>query len=122
MQSYHHDMMKVPDGKRVVSVFVALDEDLYSVDGTGAVFLPNSREGVSRPWDPLPIPLRRGDLFVFYSDLVHAGRCRPLSKPESWWRRALFLGIATIPFTNSYTVAVPAPFWGSEESRDVEGP
>ena len=73
MQSYHRDMMKVPDGKRVVSVFAALDEDLYSVDGTNTVFLPHSREGLPRPWDPIPIPLRRGDLFVLYSDLVHAG-------------------------------------------------
>ena len=28
MQSYHRDMMKVPDGRRVVFVFAALDEDL----------------------------------------------------------------------------------------------
>ena len=28
MQSHHRDTMKVPDGKRVVSVFVALDKGL----------------------------------------------------------------------------------------------
>ena len=49
-QSYHRDMMKVPDGKRAVSVFAALDEDLYSVDGTDTVFLPHSREGLPRPY------------------------------------------------------------------------
>ena len=79
MQSYYRDMMKVPAGKRVVSVFAAFDEDLYSVDGTDTVFLPHSREGLPRPCDPIPIPLRPGDLFVLYSDLVHAGRCTPLS-------------------------------------------
>ena len=121
IQSYHRDMMKVPDGKRVVSVFVALDEDLYSVDGTDTVFLPHSRDGLPRPWDPIPIPLRHGDLFVLYSDLVHAGGCTPLSKPASWWRRVLFLGIATVPITYSYTVGVHVPFWGLEESR-VDGP
>ena len=81
LQSYHRDMMKVPDGKSVVFVFADLDEDLYSVDGT---FLPHSREGLLRPWDPIPIPLRRGDCFFFYSHLVHAGRCTPISKPASW--------------------------------------
>ena len=87
MQSYHRDIMKVPEGKRVVSVFAALDEDLYSVYGTNTVFLPHSRDGLPHPWDPFPIPLRRGDLFVLFSDLVHAGGCTPLSKPASWWRR-----------------------------------
>ena len=101
--------------------FAALDEDLYSVDGTDTVFLPHSRDGLPRPWDPIPIPLRRGDLFVLYSDLVHAGGCTPLSKPASWWRRVLFLGIATVPVTYSYTVGVHVPFWGLEESR-VDGP
>ena len=122
MQSYHRDMMKVPDGKRVVSIFASLDEDLYSVDGTDTVFLPHSREGFPHPWDPIPIPLRRGDLFVLYSDLVHAGGCRPLSKPASWWRRVLFLGTATIPVTYSYTVRGHVLFWGLEESCDVDGP
>ena len=122
MQSYHRDMMKVPDGKRVVSVFAAFDEDLYSVDGTDTVFLPHSREGLPRPWDPIFIPMRCGDLFVLYSDLVNAGGCTPLSKPESWWRQVLFLGIATIPVMYSYTVRVRVPFWGLEESRDVDGP
>ena len=110
MQSYRHYMIKVPDGKRVVSVFAALDEDLYSVDSTDTVVLPHSRDGLPRPWDPIPIPLRPGDLFVLYSDLVHAGGCTPLSKPSSWWRRVLFLGIATIPITYWYTVAVHVPF------------
>ena len=41
----------------MVSVFAALDEDLYSVDGTDTVFLPHSREGLPRPWDPIPILL-----------------------------------------------------------------
>ena len=109
LQSYHRDMMKVPDGKRVVSVFAALDEDLYSLDGTNTVFLPHSREGLPRPWGPIPLPLRRGDLFVLYSDLVHAGGYTPFSKPESWWRRVLFLGIATISVTYSYTVGVRVP-------------
>ena len=122
MQSYHRDMMKVPDGKRVVSVFAALDEDLSSVDGTDTVFLPHSREGVPRPWDPIPIPLQRGDSFVLYSDLVHAGGCTPFFKQESWWRRVLFFGIATIPVTYSYMVGVRVPFWGLEESCDVDGP
>ena len=122
MQSYHRDMMKVPDGKRVVSVFAALDEDLYSVDGTDTVFLPHTREGLPYPWDPIPIPLRRGALFVLYTDLVHMGGCTPLSKPASWWRRVPFLGIATIPVTYSYTVGVCVPFWGLEESCDVDGP
>ena len=121
MQSYHCDGMKVPGVKRVVSVFAALVEDLYSVDGTDTVFLPHSRDGLPRPWDPIPIPLRRGDLFVLYIDLVHAGGCTPLSKPASWWRRVLFLGIAMVPVTPSYTVGVHVPFWGSEESR-VDGP
>ena len=83
MQLYHRDMVKFPDGKRVVSVFAALDEDLYSVDGTDNVFLPHSRDGLPRPWDPIPIPLRRGDLLVLYSDLVQADGCTPLSKPAS---------------------------------------
>ena len=104
MQSYHGDMMKVPDGKMVVSVFAASDEDLYSVDGTNTVFLPHSRKGLLRPWDPIPMPLRRGDLFVLYNDLVHVGGCTPLSKPASWWRRVLFLSISTFPVTYSYTV------------------
>ena len=86
MQSYHRDMIKVPDGKRVVSVFAALDEDLYSIDGTDTVFLPHSLEGLPRAWDPIPILLRRSDLFILYSNLVHAGGCTPLSKLESWWR------------------------------------
>ena len=104
MQCYHCDMMKVPDGKRVVSVFAALHQHLYCVDGTDTVFLPHSREGLPRPLDPIPFPLRCGDLFVLYSDSVHAGRCRPLSKPQSWWRRVLVLGIATIPVRYSFTV------------------
>ena len=122
MQSYHRNMMRVPDEKRVVSVFAALDEDLYSVNGTDAVFLPHSREGLPRPWHPIPIQLRRGDLFVLYSDFVHAGGCTPLSKPASWWRRVLFLGIATIPVTYSYTVGVHVLFWGLEEDPDADGP
>ena len=122
MQSYHCDMMKVPDGKWVVSLFAALDKDLYSVDGIDTVFLPHSLDGLPRPWDPIPISLRRGDLFVLYSDLVHAGGCTPLSKPASWWRRVMFLGIATVPVTLSYTVGVHVPFWISEESRAVDGP
>ena len=122
IQSYHRDMMKVLDGKRVVFVFVALDEDLYSVHGTDNVFLPHSREGLPRPWDPIPIPLRHGDFFVLSSDLVSAGRCTLLSKPASWWRRVLFLGIATIPVTYSYTVGVRVPCWGLKERRDVDGP
>ena len=121
MQSYHRDMMRFPDGKRVVSVFAALDEDLYSVDGTDTVSLPHSRDGLPRPWDPIPILLRRGDLFVLYSDLVHTGGCTPLSKPASWWRRVLFLGIATVLVTYSYRVGVHVPFWGLEESRAVDG-
>ena len=83
MQSYHREMMKVPARKRVASVFAAFDEDSDSVDGTDTVFLPHSREGLPRPWDPIPIPLRCGDLFVLYSDLVHAGGCTPPSKPDS---------------------------------------
>ena len=117
---------RFPDGKRVVSVFVALDEDLYSVDGTiddtNTVFLPHSREGLPCPRDPIPTPLRRGDLSVLYNDLVHAGGCTPLSKPESWWRPVLFLGITTIPVTYSYTLGVRVLFWGLEECRDVDGP
>ena len=105
-----------------MSVFAALDEDLHSVDGTDTVFLPHNREGLPRPWDPIPIPLRRGDLFVLYSDLVHAGGCTPLSKRASWWRRVLFLGIATIPVTYSYAVGVRVSFWGLGESRDIDGP
>ena len=122
MQSYHRSMIKVPDGKRVVSLFAALDEDLYSVDGTNTVFWRHSREGLPRPWDPTPIPLRRGDLFILYSDLVHAGAggCTPLSKPESWWRRVLSLGIATIPVTYLYTVGVRVPFSRLEQSHDVD--
>ena len=77
-------MMKVPDGKRVVSVFAALDEDLYSVDGTDTVFLPHYPDGLPRPWQPIPIPLRGGDLFILYSGSVHAGGGTPLSKPKSW--------------------------------------
>ena len=122
MQSYHRDMMKVPDGKRVVSVFAALDEDLYSVDGTDTVFVPHRREGLPRPRDPIPIPLRRGDLFLLYGDLVHAGGCTPLSKPGVMVETSAFLGIATIPVTYSYTVGVRVPFWGLEESRNVDGP
>ena len=122
MQSYHRDMMKLPDGKRVVSVFAALYEDMYSDDGTDTIFLPHSCEGLLRPWDPIPIPLRRDDLFLLYGDLVHAGGCTPLSKPASWWRRVLFLDIATISVTYSYTVGVRVPFWGLKESRDVDGP
>ena len=51
MQSYHRDTMKFPDGNRVVSVFAALDEELYSVDGTDTLCLPHNREGLPRPWD-----------------------------------------------------------------------
>ena len=105
----------------MVCVFAALDEDLYSVDGTDTVLLPHSRDGFPRPWDPIPIPLRPGDLFVLYSDLVHACQCTTLSKPASWWRHVLFLGIATVPVTYSYTVGVHIPFWGFEESR-IDGP
>ena len=112
MQVYHRDMMKVPDGKSVVSVFACLDEDLYSVNGTDTVFLPRSRDGLPRPWEPIPVPLRRGDLFVLYSDIVHAGGCTPLSKQASWWGRVLFLGIGIVLVTYSYTVGVHLPFWG----------
>ena len=49
LSSYHCDMLKVRDGKRVVSVFVALDEDLYSVHGTETVLLPYGCEGLPRP-------------------------------------------------------------------------
>ena len=84
MKSYHRDMMKVPDGQTVVSVFVGLDEGLYSLDGTDTAFLPHRCEGLPHPWDPIPILLRRGEFFVLYSDLVHAGGSAPLSKPESW--------------------------------------
>ena len=122
MQFYHRGMMKVPDGKRVVSVFAALGEDLYYIDGTDTVFLPHSREGLPRPWDPIPIPLQRGDFFVLYSDLVHAGGCLPLSKRASWWRQVLFLGSATIPITYSYTVRLHVPLWFLEESRNIDGP
>ena len=122
MQSYHRDMMKVPNAKRVLSIFAALGEDLYSDDGTDTAFLPHSREGLPRPWDPIPIPLRRRDLFLLYSDLVHAGGCTPLSKPESWCRRVLFLSIATIPVTYAYAVGVRVPFRGLQESRDVDRP
>ena len=122
MQSYHRDMMKVPDGKRVVSVFAASDEDLYSVDGTDTVFLAHPCEGLPHLCDPIPIPPGRGDLFVLYSGVVHAGGCTPLSKPESWWRRVLFLGIVPISVTYSYTVGVHVPFCGLEERRDVDGP
>ena len=52
IQSYHRDMLNVPDGKRVVSAFAVLDEDLYFVDGTDNVFLPHSGEGLPRPRDP----------------------------------------------------------------------
>ena len=77
MQSYHRDMMKVPDGKRVVFVFAALDADLYSVDGTDTVFLPHSSEGLPRPWDP------RGALATALALLQtltceHAGHSSPL--------------------------------------------
>ena len=99
MQSFHRNMMKVPNGKRVVSILATLDDDLYSNDGTDV--LPHSREGLPRLWDPIPIPLRCGDLFILYGDLVHVGGCTRLSKPESWWKRVLFLGIATIPVTYS---------------------
>ena len=121
MHSNDCDMMKVPDGKRVVSVFAASDEEWYFVDGTDTVFLPHSREGLPRPWDPIPIPLRPGDLFVLYSDLVHVGGCTPFSKAESWWRRVLFLGIATIPVTYLYTGGVHVLFWGLEECQHVDG-
>ena len=107
-------MMKVPDGKMVVSVFVALHAELYSIDGTDTVFLPHSREGLPHPWDHIPIPLRHGDLFVLYNDLVHAGGCTPLSQRESWWRRVLLWGIATISVTYSYMVGVRVPFWDFE--------
>ena len=60
-------MMKVADGKRVVFVFAALQEDVHSVDGSDTVFLPNGREGLIRQWHPFPIPLRSGDLFFLYS-------------------------------------------------------
>ena len=69
--SFHRDMMKVPDGKRMVSVFTVLDEDLYSDDGTDTVFLPHSCKGLPHPWHPIPIPLRHDDSFVLYNDLVH---------------------------------------------------
>ena len=106
----------------MVSVFAALDEYLYSVYGTNTVFLPHSREGLPCPWDPIPIPLRCGDLFVLYSDLVHVGGCTPVCKPVSWWRRVLFLGIATISVTYSYTVGVRVQFWGLEGCHDVDAP
>ena len=86
MQSYHRDMMKVRNGRRVLSIFSTLAEYLYSGDGTDTVFLPHSREGLPRSWGPIPIPLQRRDLSLLYSDLVHAGGCTSLSKPESWWR------------------------------------
>ena len=116
-QSYHRDMIKVPDGKWVVSVFAAFDEDLYSFDGANTIFLPHIREGLPRPWDPIPVPLRRGNLFVLHSKLVHAGGCTPLSKLALWWRQVLFLGIATIPVTYSYTVGVHILFRGLDEPR-----
>ena len=54
-------------------------------------------------------------------DLVHLGKCALLSKPEAWWR-VLFLGIATIPVTYSYTVGIHVPFSALEDCRDVDGP
>ena len=34
----------------------------------------------------------------------------------------LFLGMATIPVTYTYTVEVRVPFWGLRVSGDVDGP
>ena len=118
MQSHHGDVMKVSDGKRVVSVYTALDEDLYSVDGTDTVFLPQE---FAPSLGPYCHSARRGDLFVFCMDSVHAGGCIPLSKPESWWRRTLLLGIATIPVRCSYTVGAGIRFGGLEDGRNVDG-
>ena len=67
-------------------------------------------------------PFRCDAVTCLYSDLVHAGGRTPLSKPESWWRRVLFLGIATIPVTYSYMVGLHVLFWVLEESRDVDAP
>ena len=65
----------VLDGKRVVFVFAALDEDLHSNDGTDTVFLPHRREGLPRLWDPIPVPLGRGVFVILYIDYVHADVC-----------------------------------------------
>ena len=58
----------------MVSVFAALSEDLYSVDGTDTVFLPHSREGLPHPWDLIPILLRHGDFPLLYGDLDHCSQ------------------------------------------------
>ena len=55
LQSYHRGMLRVPYGQRVVSVFAALDEDLYPILGTDTVFVPHGREALPYPSDPIPI-------------------------------------------------------------------
>ena len=49
LQSFQRDMMKIPDGKRAVSVFATLNEELCNADGTKSVFLPHSRNGLPHP-------------------------------------------------------------------------
>ena len=49
LQSFHRDMMKIPDDKRAVSLFAMLNEELCNADGNESVFLPHSRNELPRP-------------------------------------------------------------------------
>ena len=84
-QSVHHDMHKICGGLRALTVFYVENYDLDANHGTDTIILPNIRAGLPQPWDPVPIDLRRGNFFVFYSDLIHAGGAMPLSLPANSW-------------------------------------
>ena len=96
-----------------MTLFYAENYDLDANDGTDRIILPGSRAGLPQLWDPVPIDLRRGNFFVLYSDLIHAGGVVPRSLPAG--RKVAFPGLANFPVTYQFAQGIHVPFWAFEK-------
>ena len=95
----HHDLHKIPDGLRALTVFYAENYDTDANDQTNTIILPDSSAGLPQPQDPVPIDLRRGNFFVIYSNPIHVRGAVPLSLSSHSWRKVGSLGLANFPVT-----------------------
>ena len=115
-QSVHRNMHKIPASYYALTIFYAVNYDFHANHGTDAIILSGSQAGLPRPRNPVPLDLRRGEFFVKYSDLIHAGAAVPMLLPFNSWRKVGFLGLAIFPVTYQFTQGIHVLFWFFKEA------
>ena len=116
----------LPSGQFAWSAFSPVTMDLDVLDGTESTFVYGSTRCTPDPWHEVPMGMRRNDLWIIHSLLVHWGGGIPkaldLPAPgdmDALPRVVAFCGLSTVPVDYDVTDPVVPPPWARREAEAV---